>query len=300
MNNISRKGIILAGGEGTRLSPLTMATSKQLMPVYDKPMIYYPLTTLMSSGITEILIICNPHHLNSFKNLLKNGRQWGLKIEYKCQISPDGIAQAFILGEEFIGGSEVALILGDNLFYGHNFDKDLKEANNYNNKATLFAYPVSDPSRYGIVDFDAFNNVIDIQEKPNKPKSKYAVTGLYFYDNRVVNFARNLKPSDRGELEITDINKKYLEDDNLKVKILGTGMAWLDTGTFDSLQEAGSFIRTLERRQGLKIGSPEETAWRLGLINNSQLKDIAMEISKSSYGQYLLDLLNEKELKYEI
>ena len=294
MNNISRKGIILAGGKGSRLSPLTMATSKQLMPVYDKPMIYYPLTTLMSSGITEILIICNPNHLSSFENLLKDGSQWGLKIKYKCQISPDGIAQAFLLGEEFIGNSEVALILGDNLFYGHNFEKDLKEANKNIKKATLFAYPVSDPSRYGIVDFDNFNNVIDIQEKPNNPISKYAVTGLYFYDNKVVEFAKRLKPSERGELEITDINLRYLKNENLKVIKLGPGMAWLDTGTFDSLQEAGAFIRTLERRQGLKIGSPEETAWKLGLINDKQLNKIALEISKSSYGQYLLDLINKQ------
>ena len=297
MDNISRKGIILAGGEGTRLYPLTNALSKQLMPVYDKPMIYYPLTTLMNSGIRDILIICNPYHLNSFQDLLKDGNQWGISIKYKVQERPDGIAQSFLLAEGFIDKSNVALILGDNLFYGNNFEKDLKEVNDDKNKATLFAYPVSDPSRYGIVEFDNDNNVLNIEEKPNNPKSNFAVTGLYFYDNYVIDYAKTLKPSNRGELEITDINKIYLKQNNLKVKIFGRGMAWLDTGTFDSLQEAGSFIRTLERRQGLKIGSPEETAWRLGLIDDSQLENLALKLSKSSYGIYLINLLMQKQVK---
>ena len=289
---MTRKGIILAGGEGTRLSPLTKAVSKQLMPIYDKPMIYYPLSTLMSFGITEILIICNPYHINAFKSLLSDGRQWGIKIQYKSQPKPEGIAQAFLLGEEFLGNSNAVLILGDNLFYGNNFEQNLNDANNDKDCATVFAYPVSDPSRYGIIYFDEnTNDVIDIVEKPKNPKSNYAMTGLYFYDNKVINYAKSLKPSDRNELEITDINKIYLSENNLKVQILGRGMAWLDTGTFDSLQEAGTFIRTLERRQGLKIGSPEETAWKSGFINNQQLKDLALEISKSTYGDYLLNLL---------
>ena len=289
---MSRKGIILAGGSGTRLSPLTKAVSKQLMPIYDKPMIYYPLSTLMSFGINEILIICTPHHTEAFKSLLSDGKQWGIKIDYKSQPKPEGIAQAFLLGEEFLGNSNVALILGDNLFYGNNFELDLNDANKDNDCATIFAYPVSDPTRYGIIYFDEnTNNVIDIIEKPKKPKSNYAMTGLYFYDNKVIDYAKRLKPSKRNELEITDINKMYLLEKNLKVKVLGRGMAWLDTGTFDSLQEAGSFIRTLERRQGLKIGSPEETAWKSGFINKKQLKNLALEMSKSTYGDYLLNLL---------
>ena len=288
---MTRKGIILAGGEGTRLSPLTKAVSKQLMPIYDKPMIYYPLSTLMSFGINEILIICTPYHIEAFKSLLHDGKQWGIRIEYKSQPKPEGIAQAFLLGEEFLGNSNVALILGDNLFYGNNFENDLKDANKDKDCATVFAYPISDPKRYGIIYFDENNNVIDIIEKPKNPKSNYAMTGLYFYDNEVINYAKSLKPSNRNELEITDINKIYLLKNNLKVKVLGRGMAWLDTWTFDSLQEAGTFIRTLERRQGLKIGSPEETAWKSGFINNKQLKDLALEISKSTYGDYLLNLL---------
>ena len=289
---MTRKGIILAGGEGTRLSPLTKAVSKQLMPIYDKPMIYYPLSTLMSFGINEILIICTPHHIEAFKNLLSDGKQWGIKIQYKCQPKPEGIAQAFLLGEEFLGNSNVVLILGDNLFYGNNFENDLNDANKDKDCATVFAYPVSDPKRYGIIYFDEnTNKVIDIVEKPKNPKSNYAMTGLYFYDNKVINYAKRLKPSDRNELEITDINKMYLLEKKLKVKVLGRGMAWLDTGTFESLQEAGTFIRTLERRQGLKIGSPEETAWKSGFISNKRLKDLASEISKSTYGDYLLNLL---------
>ena len=291
---MSRKGIILAGGSGTRLSPLTKAVSKQLMPIYDKPMIYYPLSTLMSFGIDEILIICTPYHIEAFKSLLSDGKQWGIKIDYKSQPKPEGIAQAFLLGEEFIGNSNVALILGDNLFYGNNFELDLNDANKDQGCATIFAYPVSDPTRYGIIYFDEItNNVIDIIEKPKKPKSNYAMTGLYFYDNKVIDYAKRLKPSKRNELEITDINKMYLLEKNLKVKVLGRGMAWLDTGTFDSLQEAGSFIRTLERRQGLKIGSPEETAWKSGFINKKQLKNLALEMSKSTYGDYLLNLLKQ-------
>ena len=289
---MSRKGIILAGGSGTRLSPLTKAVSKQLMPIYDKPMIYYPLSTLMSFGINEVLIICTPYHTEAFKSLLSDGKQWGIKIEYKSQPKPEGIAQAFLLGEEFLGNSNVALILGDNLFYGNNFELDLNDANKDQDCATIFAYPVSDPTRYGIIYFDEnTNNVIDIIEKPKKPKSNYAMTGLYFYDNKVIDYAKSLKPSKRNELEIADINKIYLLEKNLKVKVLGRGMAWLDTGTFDSLQEAGSFIRTLERRQGLKIGSPEETAWKSGFINKKQLKNLALEMSKSTYGDYLLNLL---------
>ena len=295
MGNTSRKGIILAGGAGARLYPLTKAVSKQLMPVYDKPMIYYPLTTLMNCGIEEILIICNPYHLNDFKGLLGNGRQWGIEIQYKCQPSPDGIAQAFLLGKDFLEDKNVVLILGDNLFYGNNFEENLKEANQERKGATIFAYPVSNPSRYGIVNFDKNSNkVVNFVEKPSDPKSNYAVTGLYFFDNKVINYARDLTPSNRNELEITDIINRYLGENNLNVQILGTGIAWLDTGTFDSLQEAGTFIRTLERRQGLKIGSPEETAWRNKLINDNELMQLAMKISQSSYGNYLINLINQK------
>ena len=295
MSKVSRKGIILAGGAGTRLYPLTKAVSKQLMPIYDKPMIYYPLTTLMNCGIKEILIICNPYHINDFKDLLGNGNQWGIEIQYKTQPSPDGIAEAFLLGKQFLKDKNVALILGDNLFYGNNFENNLKTVNQETNGATLFAYPVSDPSRYGIVNFDKdTNKVVDIVEKPSNPKSNYAVTGLYFYDNNVVDYAENLSPSERNELEITDINKRYLAENNLHVQILGTGMAWLDTGTFDSLQEAGTFIRTLEKRQGLKIGSPEETAWRNNFINDHELMELAFEIPKSSYGSYLINLIKSK------
>ncbi len=290
----SRKGIILAGGAGTRLYPLTKAVSKQLMPLYDKPMIYYPLTTLMNCGIKEILIICNPHHLNDFKSLLGNGKQWGIEIQYKSQPSPDGIAQAFLLGRDFLEDKNVVLILGDNLFYGNNFENNLKDANREKNGATIFVYPVSNPSRYGIVNFDdSTNKVLNFVEKPSNPKSNYAVTGLYFFDNKVINYAENLTPSARNELEITDIINIYLNSNNLKLQILGTGIAWLDTGTFDSLQEAGTFIRTLERRQGLKIGSPEETAWRNNLINDKQLIKLAKDMSQSSYGNYLINLIKK-------
>ena len=294
MSCVLRKGIILAGGNGTRLYPLTQVLSKQLMPIYDKPMIYYSLSTLMWCGIKEILIICNPYHLDNFKGLLGNGNQWGIDIKYKSQSSPDGIAQAFLLGKDFIEDKNVALILGDNLFYGNDFIDTLKKANQERNGATIFAYPVSNPSEYGVVNFDKdTNKVIDIIEKPVNPKSNYAVTGLYFYDNNVIDYAGNLTPSARNELEITDINKRYLAENNLKVQIFGRGIAWLDTGTFDSLQEAGTFIRTLEKRQGLKIGSPEETAWRNKLINDNDLMELASKIPKNSYGSYLINLLKQ-------
>lgn len=294
MNEQNRKGIILAGGNGSRLNPLTKATSKQLLPIYDKPMVYYPLTTLMMTGIKEILIICKKSDLESFKNLLCDGEKWGLSIKYKCQPNPEGIAQAFLLAEEFLGDSPCVLILGDNLFYGENLSYQLQEANTKNNGATIFAYQVSDPSRYGIIDFDEKNKIISIEEKPKKPRSNFAITGIYFFDNEVINLAKTLKPSLRGELEITDIHKKYLCKNNLKVQILGRGMAWLDTGTYDALQDAGNFIKTIEKRQGFKIGCPEECAWRLGLINDKQLKALAKEECEGSYGDYLNELLLKK------
>ena len=286
-----RKGIILAGGTGSRLSPLTKAVSKQLMPIYDKPMIYYPLSTLLIAGIKEILIICSPFYLKSYQNLLGDGSQWGVNIKYKCQHSPDGIAQAFILGEEFLKGSPVCLILGDNLFYGDDLSLKLKEANQDRNNGTLFAYQVNDPSRYGIVEFNSEFNVLNIQEKPTNPSSNYAITGIYFYENSVVSIAKNLKPSKRGELEITDINNVLLSKNNLKVKLLKRGMAWLDTGTIDSLHDAGTFIKTIETRQGLKIGCPEEIAFKLKYIGKKELKKIADNYSSSEYGKYLLKLI---------
>ena len=285
-----RKGIILAGGTGSRLSPLTKAVSKQLMPIYDKPMIYYPLSTLLIAGIKDILIICTPFYLESYQNLLGNGNQWGVNIKYKCQQNPDGIAQAFVLGEEFLNGSGVCLILGDNLFYGDDLSLKLKEANEDRENGTLFAYQVKDPSRYGIVEFNSQFNVLNIQEKPANPSSNYAITGIYFYDNSVVNIAKNLKPSKRGELEITDINNILLSENKLKVKLLKRGMAWLDTGTIDSLHEAGTFIKTIENRQGLKIGCPEEIAFKLKYISKKELKNIADHYSNSEYGKYLLKL----------
>ena len=285
-----RKGIILAGGTGSRLSPLTKAVSKQLMPIYDKPMIYYPLSTLLIAGIKEILIICSPFYLESYQNLLGNGTQWGISIKYKCQKNPDGIAQAFILGEDFLQGSAVCLILGDNLFYGDDLSLKLKEANEDRENGTLFAYQVNDPSRYGIVEFNSHFKVLNIQEKPTNPSSNYAITGIYFYENSVVNIAKNLKPSKRGELEITDINNALLSENKLKVKLLKRGMAWLDTGTIDSLHDAGTFIKTIETRQGLKIGCPEEIALKLKYINKKELKNIAEHYSKSEYGNYLLKL----------
>ena len=290
-NKLNRKGIILAGGTGSRLNPLTKVTSKQLLPIYDKPMIYYPLTTLMIAGIKEILIICNPEHLDGFKNLLDNGNKWGISIEYICQPKPEGIAQAFILGENFIDNSPCVLILGDNLFYGNELTFLLKKANRNINESTIFLYPVSEPSRYGIATFDKNKKALTIEEKPKHPKSNYAVTGIYFFDNEVIKYAKELNPSKRGELEITDINNKYLKKNKLNVEILGRGMAWLDTGTFDALQEAGTFIRTLEKRQGLKVGCPEEIAWRKGLINDKEFKRLAEEDCKNIYGNYLLEIL---------
>ena len=287
----SRKGIILAGGTGSRLFPLTNAVSKQLMPVYDKPMIYYPLSTLLLAGINEILIICSPCFLDLFKNLLRDGSQWGIKIQYKCQKQPDGIAQALILGEEFLNGSPLCLILGDNLFYGDNLSSKLKEVNSAREKGTLFAYQVNDPCRYGIIEFNEELNVISIEEKPIKPKSNFAVTGIYFYENSVINIAKNLKPSKRGELEITDLNKVLLNEGRLKVRLLKRGMAWLDTGTVESLHDAGTFIKTIETRQGLKIGCPEEISWKSGYISKDELGMLASKHSKSEYGDYLMKLL---------
>lgn len=289
-----RKGIILAGGSGTRLYPLTKSVSKQLMPVYDKPMIFYPLSTLMLAGVTEFLIITTPQDNAGFKNLLGDGADWGITIEYAIQESPDGLAQAFIIGEEFIGDSSVALILGDNLFFGENMSKDmLQAAATQEHGATVFGYHVQEPQAYGVVEFDANGKAISLEEKPEIPKSNYAVPGLYFYDNRVVEIAKNVKPSPRGELEITDVNKVYLEDETLNVQILSRGTAWLDTGTHDSLLDASHFIATIEKRQGLKVCCPEEIAFRLGLISDDQLKALAEPMKKNGYGQYLLGVLKE-------
>ena len=290
----NRKGIILAGGIGSRLSPLTKSTSKQLLPIYDKPMIYYPLTTLMMSGVKEILIICRKDHLSSFKKLLGNGNGWGLSIEYACQEKPEGIAQAFLIAERYLGKSPCVLILGDNLFYGNDLISQLQNANNNDKGATLFVYPVSDPWRYGIVNFNKNKEAINIEEKPKNPSSNYAVTGIYFFDNKVINYAKELKPSLRGELEISDINQKYLDQNNLNIQILGRGMAWLDTGTFDALQEASAFIRTIEKRQGLKVGCPEEIAWRIGLINDIGLRKLIKKEINKEYAKYLNNLLENR------
>lgn len=291
------KGIILAGGSGTRLYPLTKSISKQMMAIYDKPMIYYPLSVLMLAGINEILIISTPHDLPNFKNLLGNGDDLGIKLEYAEQPSPDGLAQAFIIGEEFIGNDNVCLILGDNIFYGHGLTDLLKTAvRNVTNdkKATVFGYYVQDPERYGVAEFDAAGNVISIEEKPNEPKSNYAVVGLYFYPNSVVNISKNIKPSDRGELEITTVNQEYLYAKDLKVELMGRGYAWLDTGTHESLLEASNYIQTIEKRQGLKVACLEEIAYEMGYINKEKLIELATPLKKNEYGQYLLRLASKK------
>ena len=289
-----RKGIILAGGSGSRLFPATIAVSKQLLPVFDKPMIYYPLSTLLLAGINEILIISTPQDTQRFEHLLGDGSRWGLKLSYVVQPSPEGLAQAFILGEKFLAGSPSALVLGDNIFYGHDFQKLLSSANAKQTGATVFAYHVHDPERYGVAEFDGAGKVLSLEEKPVKPKSNYAVTGLYFYDERVVELAKGLTPSPRGELEITDLNRKYLELDALSVEIMGRGYAWLDTGTHESLLEAGQYIATIEKRQGLKISCPEEIAYRSGWIDAHQLKALATPLAKTGYGQYLLNLLKHE------
>lgn len=284
---MKRKGIILAGGSGTRLYPITHSISKQLLPIYDKPMIYYPLSTLMLAGIKDILIITTPGDLNSFKRLLDDGTQWGIKLDYIAQPNPDGLAQAFILGEEFIGDDISTLILGDNIFYGHDIESILNSASIRSTGSTIFAYHVNDPERYGVVEFDQNNKVISLEEKPKKPKSNYAVTGLYFYDQEVVKLAKSLKPSARGELEITDLNKKYLEQGKLYVEMMNQGYAWLDTGTHDSLLDAGQFIATIENRQGLKIACPEEIAYRKQWISKLDLENLVKPLIKNNYGQYL-------------
>ena len=284
------KGIILAGGSGTRLYPITMGISKQLMPIYDKPMIYYPLSTLMLAGIKDILIITTPEDQQQFMRLLGNGSQWGCNIVYEKQEVPNGLAQAFVIGEKFIGNDSVALVLGDNIFYGSGFSKLLQSAVDPSG-AVIFAYPVSDPERYGVVEFDADLNALSIEEKPAVPKSHYAVPGLYFYNNEVVNIAKNIQPSIRGEYEITDVNKVYMQGKKLKVVLLDRGFAWLDTGTFDSLNDASEYVRVIEKRQGLKIGCPEEIAWRMGYISREQLEKLSVQLSKSGYGQYLKKII---------
>jgi glucose-1-phosphate thymidylyltransferase len=289
------KGIILAGGSGTRLYPMTQAVSKQLLPVYDKPMIYYPLSTLMLAGLRDILIISTPHDIARFAELLGDGNQWGINLSYAVQPSPDGLAQAFLIGRDFIAGDTSALILGDNIFYGQSFSAHLQRAAAVKHGAVVFAYPVRDPERYGVVEFDEVGRAISLEEKPVSPRSRYAITGLYFYDNEVVNLAASLIPSVRGELEITDLNRLYMKAGSLKVQVMSRGMAWLDTGTHDSLLDAGLFVQTIERRQGLRIACPEEIAYRLGYITADQLDELARPVLKSGYGQYLLALKNEPQ-----